>query len=127
MQILPISPNICRKGDEIISYAVVVIYDITENKQAMERLREYATELERANQELRKIDEIKSEFVSIASNELRTPLAAIKNAVQLILTGKTGEINENQVKFLSMAERNINRLMNILNDLLNLSRIESGT
>jgi GGDEF domain-containing protein len=57
---------------------------------------------------------------------LRTPLAAIKNAVQLILNGKTGEINEHQSKFLSMAERNINRLTNILNDLLNLSRIESG-
>jgi two-component sensor histidine kinase/GGDEF domain-containing protein len=44
----------------------------------------------------------------------------------LMLSGKTGEINENQKKFLSMAQRNINRLTNILNDLLNLSRIESG-
>jgi signal transduction histidine kinase len=83
-------------------------------------------DLEKANEELRKIDAMKSEFVSIASHELRTPLAAIKNAVQLMLSGKTGEINENQTKFLSMAERNINRLTNILNDLLNLSRIESG-
>jgi two-component sensor histidine kinase/GGDEF domain-containing protein len=79
-----------------------------------------------ANQELRKIDEMKSEFVSVASHELRTPLASIKNAVQLILNGKTGEINETQAKFLSMAERNINRLTNILNNLLDLSRIESG-
>jgi len=126
MQIQPISPNICRKGEETVSYAVVVIYDITESKQAMEKLREYATELERANQELRKIDEIKSEFVSIASHELRTPLAAIKNAVQLILKGKTGEINENQAKFLQMAERNIDRLTSLLNNLLDLSRIESG-
>jgi nitrogen-specific signal transduction histidine kinase len=105
---------------------VVVVRDITERKQAMERLREYATELERANQELRRIDEIKSEFVSIASHELRTPLAAIKNAVQLILKGKTGEINENQAKFLLMAERNIDRLTSLLNNLLDLSRIESG-
>jgi phosphoglycerate-specific signal transduction histidine kinase len=43
-----------------------------------------------------------------------------------MLQGRTGEINENQTKFLSMAERNINRLTSILNDLLNLSRIESG-
>lgn len=57
---------------------------------------------------------------------MRTPLVAIKNAVQLVLHGKTGEINETQAKFLSMAERNIYRLTNILNDLLNLSRIESG-
>jgi nitrogen-specific signal transduction histidine kinase len=89
-------------------------------------LKDFADQLEIANQELRKIDAMKSEFVAVASHELRTPLSAIKNAVQLILNGKTGEINENQAKFLSMAERNINRLTNILNDLLNLSRIESG-
>jgi two-component sensor histidine kinase/GGDEF domain-containing protein len=82
--------------------------------------------LEKANQELKKIDEMKSEFVSVASHELRTPLAAINNVVQLMLQGRTGEINENQKKFLSIAERNINRLTSILNSLLDLSRIESG-
>lgn len=99
---------------------------VLEEKQRFVRLKDYAEQLEKANQELKKIDAMKSEFVSVASHELRTPLAAIKNAIQLILSGKTGEINENQAKFLSMAERNINRLTNILNDLLNLSRIESG-
>jgi signal transduction histidine kinase len=99
---------------------------VLEEKQRFVRLKDFADQLERRNQELRKIDSMKSEFVSVASHELRTPLAAIKNAVQLMLSGKTGEINENQEKFLSMAERNINRLTNILNDLLNLSRIESG-
>jgi len=99
---------------------------VLEEKQRFVRLRDFADQLERANQELRRIDGMKSEFVSVASHELRTPLAAIKNAVQLVLKGTAGKINENQVKFLSMAERNINRLTNILNDLLNLSRIESG-
>lgn len=99
---------------------------VLEEKQRFVRLKDYAEQLEKAYQELKKIDALKSEFVSVASHELRTPLAAIKNAIQLILSGKTGEINEHQKKFLSMAERNINRLTNILNDLLNLSRIESG-
>jgi len=99
---------------------------VLDEKQRFVSLKDYAYELERANKELRKIDDIKSEFVSVASHELRTPLAAIKNAVQLILSRKAGEVNENQDKFLSMAERNINRLTNILNDLLDLSRIESG-
>jgi len=71
---------------------------------------------------LRKIDEIKSEFVSIASHELRTPLTAIKMAVQLILQEKTGSVNETQKKFLSVAEEDINRLVNILENLLDLSR-----
>ncbi len=77
-------------------------------------------------QSLKRIDEMKSEFVSTASHELRSPLAAIKSAVQLILKGHTGKINKNQAKFLSLAERNINRLTNILNNLLDLSRMESG-
>ncbi len=99
---------------------------VMEERQRFVSLKDYAAELERANEELRQIDEMKSEFVSVASHELRTPLSAIKNAVQLILQGRTGQINENQEKFLSMAERNINRLTSILNNLLDLSRIESG-
>jgi signal transduction histidine kinase len=105
---------------------MIRIRKVLEERQRFVRLKDFADQLEKANQELRKIDAIKSEFVSVASHELRTPLAAIKNSVQLMLSGKTGEINDNQSKFLSMAERNINRLTNILNDLLNLSRIESG-
>jgi len=105
---------------------IIRIRKVLEERQRFVRLKDFADQLEKANQELRKIDAMKSEFVSVASHELRTPLAAIKNAVQLMLSGKTGEINENQTKFLSMAERNINRLTNILNNLLNLSRIESG-
>ncbi|MEW6374544.1 MAG: ATP-binding protein [Thermodesulfobacteriota bacterium] len=104
----------------------VRLQKVLEERQRFVRLRDFAAQLEKANQELRKIDDMKSEFVSVASHELRTPLTAIKNAVQLILSGKAGEVNETQTKFLSMAERNINRLTNILNNLLNLSRIESG-
>src|SRR4030042_2072032 len=105
---------------------IIRIRKVLEEKQRFVRLKDFADQLERANQELRRVDAMKSEFVSVASHELRTPLAAIKNAVQLMLSGKTGEVNENQKQFLSMAERNINRLTNILNDLLDLSRIESG-
>ena len=117
-------PIIDRSG-EIVG-AVYVITDITERKQAEDRLKKYAAELEWANKDLRRLDEIKSEFVAVASHELRTPLAAIKNAIQLVLQRKTGEINENQERFLSLAEKNINRLTNILNSLLDLSGIESG-
>ena len=99
---------------------------VLDEKQRFMRLKDYADQLEKANLELKKLDAMKSEFVSVASHELRTPLAAIKNSIQLILSGKAGEINSNQHKFLTMADRNITRLTNILNDLLNLSKIESG-
>jgi signal transduction histidine kinase len=105
---------------------VLRVQKVLEEKQRFVSMKEYITQLEKANQELKRVDEMKSEFVSVASHELRTPLTTIKNAVQLVLKGKTGEINETQVNFLTMAEKNINRLTNILNDLLDLSRIESG-
>lgn len=109
-----------------IDELVLRLKKVLEEKQRFIRMKDYIEQLERANKELKRIDQVKSEFVSIASHELRTPLAAIKNAIQLMLKGKTGEINEAQNKFLTMADRNINRLTNILNNLLDLSRIESG-
>jgi signal transduction histidine kinase/GGDEF domain-containing protein len=105
---------------------VVRLQKVLDERQRFVRLKDFAAQLEKANQELRRVDEVKSEFVSIASHELRTPLSTIKNAVQLILRGKAGEINQTQADFLSLAEKNINRLTNILNNLLDLSRIESG-
>ena len=74
----------------------------------------------------KEIDSMKSEFISLVSHEMRTPLASIKSALQVILIGKTGEITDAQEKFLSMAERNIDRLANLINDLLDISKIESG-
>ncbi len=82
--------------------------------------------LKKANEQLKKLDQMKSEFVSIASHELRTPLTSIKNSVDLMLSGKTGELTDGQEKFLSMAKRNINRLSDLINDLLDISRIEAG-
>jgi signal transduction histidine kinase len=105
---------------------IVRLRKVLEERQRFVKLRDFVAHLERANQELKRLDEMKSEFVSVASHELRTPLSTIKNAVQLILRGKAGEINETQANFLSIAERNIVRLTNILNNLLDLTRIESG-
>jgi signal transduction histidine kinase/GGDEF domain-containing protein len=110
----------------ILEEMIVRLQKVLDERQRFVRLKDFIAQLEKANQELKRLDEMKSEFVSVASHELRTPLATIKNAVQLLLKGKTGEINEAQTKFLSIAERNINRLTNILNNVLDLSRIESG-
>ena len=58
----------------------------------------------------KKIDQMKSEYISMASHEMRTPLTSIKNAVDMVLRRKAGSITEIQEKFMLMAERNINRL-----------------
>lgn len=75
----------------------------------------------------KEIDRMKSEFISTVGHELRTPLTSIKNAVDIVLGKSAGAVNENQRRFLSMADRNIDRLSGIINELLDISKIESGT
>ena len=83
-------------------------------------------ELKETNAKLEKLEHLKSEFISIVSHELRTPLTAIKNSLDILLSGKCGDLNESGSKFLSMAQRNVERLACIINDLLDLSKIEAG-
>jgi signal transduction histidine kinase len=83
-------------------------------------------ELKTTNRKLQKLERLKSEFISIVSHELRTPLTAIKNAMDIILSGKAGDMTENIEKFVSMGKRNAVRLSGIINDLLDISKIEAG-
>lgn len=81
---------------------------------------------EQTNKKLERLERLKSEFISIVSHELRTPLTAIKNSLDIILSGKAGGLTDNMNKFLNMAKRNSARLSGIINDLLDLSKIEAG-
>lgn len=83
-------------------------------------------ELIETNHKLEKLEHLKSEFISIVSHELRTPLTAIKNSLDILNSGKCGELNDAGQKFLIMAQRNVMRLSGIINDLLDLSKIEAG-
>ncbi len=74
----------------------------------------------------KEVDRMKSEFISTTSHELRTPLAAIKESVMLILDETTGKVTPQQDHFLGIARRNIDRLANLISDLLDISKIESG-
>lgn len=74
----------------------------------------------------KEVDRMKSEFISTTSHELRTPLAAIKESVMLIVDETAGKVNPQQGRFLDIARRNIDRLANLINDLLDISKIESG-
>jgi signal transduction histidine kinase len=81
---------------------------------------------EQANKKLERLERLKSEFISIVSHELRTPLTAIKNSMDIILSGKAGVLTEAMDKFMNMGRRNVVRLSGIINDLLDLSKIEAG-
>ncbi len=83
-------------------------------------------EIKETNQKLEKLERLKSEFISIVSHELRTPLTSIKNSLDILHSGRCGEVTSASDKFLSMAKRNVQRLSGIINDLLDLSKIEAG-
>lgn len=83
-------------------------------------------ELIETNQKLERLERLKSEFISIVSHELRTPLTSIKNSLDILMSGRCGEITPATEKFLNMAIRNVQRLSGIINDLLDLSKIEAG-
>jgi signal transduction histidine kinase len=72
------------------------------------------------------VDRLKSEFVTTVSHELRTPLTAIKGYVDILTMGAAGALEENQLHFLEIVSNNINRLNILVNDLLDISRIEAG-
>ncbi|HUI88447.1 MAG TPA: GAF domain-containing protein [Anaerolineales bacterium] len=72
------------------------------------------------------VDRLKSEFVATVSHELRTPMTAIKGYVDVLLMGAAGAVNENQSHFLNIVKNNIDRLNILVNDLLDISRIEAG-
>jgi signal transduction histidine kinase len=79
-----------------------------------------------ANERLQELDRLKSDFVSNVSHELRTPLTAIKGAVDLILREVAGPLTEKQIHYLSRVRSNTQHLAGLINDLLDLSKIESG-
>ncbi len=83
-------------------------------------------EISITNKKLEKLEKLKSEFVSIVSHELRTPLTPINNSLEIVLSEQAGAISPDAKNFISMAKRNIQRLSGIIEDLLDLSRIQAG-
>ncbi|MCC6498649.1 MAG: GAF domain-containing protein [Anaerolineales bacterium] len=72
------------------------------------------------------VDRLKSEFVATVSHELRTPMTSIRGYVDVLLMGAAGALNENQTHFLKIVKGNTERLNILVNDLLDISRLESG-
>ncbi|HEX9638850.1 MAG TPA: ATP-binding protein [Acidobacteriota bacterium] len=106
-------------SDGRCTHTIVVQVDISEQKNAEQMLRQ-------ANEELTKLNQMKSDFVATVSHELRTPLTSIKNSLDLLDSGRAGALQETQARFVAMASRNAKRLALIIQDILDLSKIEAG-
>jgi len=74
----------------------------------------------------KEVERLKTDFVAKVSHEIRTPLIAMEKSLELILSKATGPLSEEQDKFLAITERNLKRLTLLINDLLDLSKLEAG-
>lgn len=82
--------------------------------------------LQEANEKLQGLDKLKTEFLSLASHQLRSPLTAIKGYTSMLLEGSFGEVNEKQKEAIDRVFQSSNHLTRVVEDLLNVSKIEAG-
>lgn len=82
-------------------------------------------ELREQGQKLKELDQAKSMFVSVAAHQMRTPLAAIKWAIKLVMDGDVGPVNAEQKEYLNKGYESTSRMINLINDLLDVDKIES--
>ncbi len=130
-----VSPSSILDSDTKANF--VVVTDITECKQAKEavikeraslakRVEERTEELSRANAELARGVRLKDEFLANMSHELRTPLSAILTRVEILQEQVFGHLNNKQVNYIENIEKSGRHLLGLINDILDLSKIEAG-
>ena len=105
---------------------LAALRDITPRKQAEEVLSKLNAQLQEANEKLQKLDEAKSRLISNTSHEFRTPLNAINNYTQLLQEEIYGPLTEKQRKAVLGLKECTHHLLQMINDLLDLSKIEAG-
>ncbi|MBD2203471.1 PAS domain S-box protein [Calothrix sp. FACHB-1219] len=105
---------------------VGINYDITERKRAEAQLYQINQELTQANIQLARATRLKDEFLANMSHELRTPLNAILGMSEAFQEGVLGEINYQQAKAIATIERSGRHLLELINEILDLAKIESG-
>lgn len=138
------SPDLYRQGSYILAILfslVTVLYISTYMASSIagelrKRQREVASlkdrclidvkALEKVNKKLMELDRLRTHFLAMASHDLKAPLAAVQSYLQVILGGFTGEINDEQRDMLDRSSVRIEELLNLINDLLDATRIEAG-
>lgn len=109
-----------------VIFGIMLIKSIRLEVLRKEELQIMSDKLANANDQLRKLDNAKSEFISIASHQLRTPLTAIKGFISLLLEGTYGKVEPKVRDALNKVYLSNERMVQLVENLLNISRIESG-
>ena len=111
----------------------VLLHDISARRRVAvkrERLlkteQDAGVELTSQNEELRELDALKNQFVSVVSHELRTPLTAIRGYLEIVLGEEPGPLTEEQKRFLEIADFSSEQLLRVVGDLLLIGKVEAG-
>jgi PAS domain S-box-containing protein len=125
---IPVSQAIIalRDGHDTIEYYSTIMRDMTLQKQAEEAMRRSRDELSAANIALEKAARLKDEFLASMSHELRTPISNILGLTEALREQLYGALNDSQVRVVSTIEHSGQHLLDLINDILDLSKIEAG-
>ncbi|MEX1995646.1 MAG: ATP-binding protein [Candidatus Saccharimonadales bacterium] len=96
------------------------------NITLQQKINEATQELQQANTRLQELDHTKDEFISMASHQLRTPLTAVKGYLSMVLDGDVGPVTQNEKEMIQRAFDSAQRMVYLISDLLNVSRLQSG-
>ncbi len=96
------------------------------NRTLQDKIEKATRQLRHTNERLRILDHTKDDFISMASHQLRTPLTSIKGYLSMVLEGDAGKLNNNQYKLLEQSFFSAQRMVYLIGDLLNLSRLSTG-
>lgn len=122
-----------RTMDIIVSELIIAIQnalrfeEIERFSKTLQRKVEDATaELRQKNNKLKLLDQTKDDFISMASHQLRTPLTSVKGYISMVLDGDVGKITDTQRKLLNQSYVSSQRMVYLISDLLNVSRLKTG-
>jgi len=123
---LSLSTSIMRNSAGEALATVCMVNDITDRKRTEEDREKLIAQLQEANRKLQVLDRMKSDFISVVSHDLRTPLTTIKAFAELIMMRPDMSL-EQRSKFVNTINLECDRLKRLITDLLDLARIESGS
>lgn len=110
---------------------VQVLSELEEKREQLEQLNSQLEasnrELNEANAKLRELSDMKEEFLALTTHDLRSPLTVISGVINFFTSGRLGEMTDEQKNMVAMMERNTQSLIELVNDLLDASKLESGT
>src|SRR5262249_44754897 len=132
--LLPVDINLSPfPGEDGAMQVVATIRDVTERRLAEEQREHYEAELagknrllELRNADVERADRLKSEFLASMSHELRSPLHTMIGFAELLLEGSDAPLSEKQRRFIGNIHRSSEHLLEIINDILDISKIEAG-